>query len=435
MFSPDVQKLIDSVKTQVKDQMPDAKDVDILKQALHISEGMSILKSAQGDKEMKYSLNDLCKSLAIIAKMSEAGYGTDKSIAICKAIFIDMSDANLDAAFDFFDTDKGGSIDAAEMKAALPLLGESVPEEKLEELFKITDQDKNGKVDKVEFRRLVRGLNSDDSGPFASFRKSWDAHWRSIGEKLGGMLMMKKAVPDDKAKEATDAKDAKDVKDKNGKGAEEKKEDGPPEKTIGDKMKESWSAMNENTSAYILANKAGISMTLGPTEQTKIGKVIARMTEAEYSQENAVAVVKTLFTDYTEEDTKAAFAVFDTEGKGSMSKESFTKAMPLMGEDLPADKVDEAFKAVDTNSSGKLELAEFVALLEIVNPLKAKKKEEAAKAAEAPAEAEGPTLKDKWNEFTSRFASKKEEAPETKKEDTPETKAEPEKTPATAGAN
>jgi len=414
MFSSDVQSIITTL-------MGDGdKEGDVIKKALRTSESLSILKSAQGEKEARFTLSELSKTLAIVAKMSEAGYAHDKTIAICKAIFVDMSDANLDAAFEMFDTDKGGTIDAAELRQALPLMGENVPEERLEELFRVADQDKNGKVDKAEFRRLVRGLNSED-GAFASFRKSWDAGWRSVGQKFGDLLTFKRSVADEKPKEGDES------------AAEKPKEEGGPQKSLGEKLKEGltttpeWAKqMQENTSAYILATKAGISWTLGPAEQTKIGKVIARMTEAEYSEASSVAVVKALFTDCSQEDLKAAFAVFCPEGKDSMSKDSFTKAMPIMGEDVPADKVEEAFKLVDANGSGELDLSEFTSLIEMVNPRKAKTPEEAP--AEQAKESAAAAIANRWTDFTSRFTAKKEEAAEP-------SKAEPEKTPAAVGAN
>jgi len=423
MFSSDVQSILTSLMGEGE------KEGDVIKKALRMTESFSILKSAQGEKEAKFTLNELAKSLTIVAKMSEAGYAHDKTIAICKAIFVDMSDANLDAAFEAFDTDKGGTIDAAEMKTALPLMGEDVPEEKLGELFKLTDQDKDGKVDKAEFRRLVRGLNSEDSA-FAAYRKSWDASWRGVGQKLGDLFTFKKSVANDKVKEGAES------------AAEKPKEEVPPQKSIGEKMKESltttpeWAKqMQENTNAYVLANKAGISWTLGPAEQTKIGKVITRMKEAEYSEESSIAVVKALFTNCSEEELKAAFAVFSPEGKDSMSKENFTKAMPIMGEEVPADKVEEAFKLVDADGSGELDLSEFTSLIEMVNPRKTKKPEEAPAEQAAPTEqakeSTSATIANKWTEFTSRFATKTEEAPVA---EAPETKAEPAEPPVNGKA-
>lgn len=267
------------------------------------------------------------------------------------------------------------------------------------------------------------------------------SHWRSVGQKLGDLFTFKKAVSDEKKPKEGEESAAEKPKEE-GSAAEKPKEEGTPQKSMGEKMKETltttpeWAKqMQESTNAYVLANKAGISWTLGPAEQTKIGKVITRMKEAEYSEESSIAVVKALFTDCSEEELKAAFAVFSPEGKDSMSKENFTKAMPIMGEDVPADKVEEAFKLVDANGSGELDLSEFTSLIEMVNPRKAKKPEEAP--TEQAKESASATIANKWTEFTSRFTSKKEEAPAA---EAPETKAtepnqaESEKTPATVDA-
>jgi len=42
-------------------------------------------------------------------------------------------------AFAVFDKDGSGKLDAAEFKLALPLMGEDVPEEKIDDIFKSTD--------------------------------------------------------------------------------------------------------------------------------------------------------------------------------------------------------------------------------------------------------------------------------------------------------
>lgn len=55
------------------------------------------------------------------------------------AQFLDQTDEQMQPAFAVFDKDGSGKLDAAEFKLALPLMGEDVPEEKIDDIFKSTD--------------------------------------------------------------------------------------------------------------------------------------------------------------------------------------------------------------------------------------------------------------------------------------------------------
>ena len=58
-----------------------------------------------------------------------------------------------------FDLDGGGTLDAAEFKTALPLMGENVPQAKIDELYNQADTDGSGEIDYEEFCFLVKKMN------------------------------------------------------------------------------------------------------------------------------------------------------------------------------------------------------------------------------------------------------------------------------------
>merc|ERR1712048_713191 len=66
-----------------------------------------------------------------------------------------MSDVEIRAVFDEFDTDKGGSIDENELRAALTKLGRNLDEHEANKIFREIDVDGNGEIDFEEFKVMV----------------------------------------------------------------------------------------------------------------------------------------------------------------------------------------------------------------------------------------------------------------------------------------
>ena len=61
-----------------------------------------------------------------------------------------------------FDLDGGGTLDAAEFKTALPLMGENVPQAEIDELYSMADTDGSGEIDYEEFCFLVKKMNPEE---------------------------------------------------------------------------------------------------------------------------------------------------------------------------------------------------------------------------------------------------------------------------------
>merc|ERR1712224_19948 len=91
--------------------------------------------------------------------MRKAGYKDKMATAICRALFCEQSEKQLQRAFKFYDTDKSGFLEAAEFREALPLMGENVPEEEIEERFQKAAVDGSGSIDFEGFCRLVKSMN------------------------------------------------------------------------------------------------------------------------------------------------------------------------------------------------------------------------------------------------------------------------------------
>ncbi|XP_063428900.1 neo-calmodulin-like [Mytilus trossulus] len=65
----------------------------------------------------------------------------------------------------------------------------------------------------------------------------------------------------------------------------------------------------------------------------------------------------------SEEDLIQAFRIFDTNRTGYITAQEFREVMMNLGERLSYDEVTEMIAAADKNSSGKINYAEFCALL------------------------------------------------------------------------
>merc|ERR1712224_295217 len=126
--------------------------------------------------------------------MRKAGYKDKMATAICRALFCEQSEKQLQRAFKFYDTDKSGFLDAVEFREALPLMGENVPEERINELFRKTAIDESGCINFEGFCKLVKAMNpkkkkqaAKESDPISVFSdavnrvaRTWAAKTRDL---------------------------------------------------------------------------------------------------------------------------------------------------------------------------------------------------------------------------------------------------------------
>jgi len=407
-------------------------DSDVLGIAIDRWSAYSVLaKSAEG-ADLKINLAELDQRLKIISQMQAADFSAVKATACAKALFVDQSTETLDAAFKCFAVDGSETISLEEFKKVMPTMAEDFPEDKLDDLVKEVDSDGSGNIDSKEFGRLILGLTG--KAPFSfgfNMFKMPEMKMPEMPEmpKMPELEMPKMpempAMPEmPKMPELEMPKMpempqmgypwSKEVEgSKEAEGAENSA-------SMSERFTPAWvkaaqTEWDESVAGFATAYKAGLPGLL-PHEWIKVGKIMNKMTEAGYSEDKAKSVCKAMFCAQSEDDLKAAFDLFDTEGKGAMSAEDFTKMMPCLGEDMPEEKVAETLKQVDKDNSGKLEFKEFAALVALLNP-----KQQAAEEAK-----NKPGWLDGLNGGLNGLTGSTEEPAAEKKPEEPEAEKKPE---------
>jgi len=119
--------------------------------------GMSVL-----DVSTKLRMNPLAyrKAGAVISNMQGAGYSDEQCNTICRALFLDNDDDDMQAAWVVFAQGRV-YLDVPDFKKILPLMGEDVPEDEIDALFEMADEDGSGKIEYNEFVMLVKAMNAD----------------------------------------------------------------------------------------------------------------------------------------------------------------------------------------------------------------------------------------------------------------------------------
>jgi len=119
------------------------------------------------------------KAGIIIQQMMAAGYVESHCQAVCQALFIGgVSSAPCwKEAWEVFDTDGSGELDADEFKGCLKLLGENVTEERATFLMERADEDRSGLIEFDEFVMLFRAMNPKPTvgGAFKFTKKTFEA--------------------------------------------------------------------------------------------------------------------------------------------------------------------------------------------------------------------------------------------------------------------
>lgn len=285
------------------------QDSEIMERALILLDTYSVVSKALGR-------NSLVKAVNVVHQMRNAGYSDEWATALCRALFR-RREKDLRIAFRLFDKNKSGWIDSSELKEALPLMGEEVPESRIDELFQLVDKEGDGLLNFEEFSLLVSGLNVDgaegEEDAFAAFRLSAEDTLGAVGGAVGSMA--------------------------SGTGA----------------------ALSAVSTAWS-ANLPGLS----PFEMRKAGVVLKKMMEAGYSEAMALAICRALFCGQTDKQMQKAYKFFDLDENGRIDVSELKEAMKLMGEDLNDAEVNALFAAVDHDGNDAISFEEFCVLVKAI---------------------------------------------------------------------
>eukprot|EP00658_Telonema_sp_P-2_P083972 TRINITY_DN920_c0_g1_i6.p1 TRINITY_DN920_c0_g1~~TRINITY_DN920_c0_g1_i6.p1 ORF type:complete len:331 (-),score=99.73 TRINITY_DN920_c0_g1_i6:167-1051(-) len=132
---------------------------------LNVSESDQIMASMSVldfTSKIRISPMNLRKVGAIIMNMQmskEIEFNNEQINDVIRALFVDQSEENMQAAFEVFDLDGNGYLDTEEFRRALPLLGEDVMPEEVDAIFELVDTDKSGRIEIDEFTCMVKQMN------------------------------------------------------------------------------------------------------------------------------------------------------------------------------------------------------------------------------------------------------------------------------------
>merc|ERR1712079_109689 len=131
--------------------------------------------AAAGKQKLKWSLAELKEVETVVSQMMAAGFGSEHVTACCRAIFVDLSDANLDDAFKCFDGGDGFAR-KEDLKKALPLMRKKdVAQDRIDKLFASIETTDNGHISSQEFKMLIKAVRGQEDLAFRIWQetRSW----------------------------------------------------------------------------------------------------------------------------------------------------------------------------------------------------------------------------------------------------------------------
>lgn len=280
---------------------------------------INVLKAETKAKVIALSPLQAMKVGRIIKNMQESDlkFSDDEVDLVVKALYVSQSDEDFKAAFDMLDSklsggNAGGRLTATSFRAVLPLVGEDIPAEQIDTLFKEVDADGSGTIEFDEFKRLMLAMNPPKDSVASSVFTGITGGVTGFASGLGSTF---------------------------------------------------------TTLTVLKANTKAKLMAASPLALARIGRIIKNMqaSEFKFNDDEVDDVVRAVYVTQNDEDFQKVFDMFDVRLNGSakahLTAESFRKVLPLVGEDIAAERIDKLFKEVDTDGSGLIEFAEFKAMM------------------------------------------------------------------------
>lgn len=127
-----------------------------------------------------------------------------------------------------------------------------------------------------------------------------------------------------------------------------------------------------NPSLYVIG--LDVVERMAPRYIQKAGIACERMQHAQLPVDVIRNVLSAIFicpedaAEQSEEALRQCFALFDASGDGALDQDEFLAVLPLLGEDVPETVVDKLFDAIDRDTGGTIDGAEFVHFMRAANP-------------------------------------------------------------------
>ncbi len=280
----------------------------------------------------------LAKAGIACERMQHAGLPVEAIRKVLEALFIvadgatEQSEEQLRGVFEFVDASGDGSLDQDEFLAILPLFGESVPPEVVQQLFHAGDADNGGTIDGGEFVSFMRTCNPMD----ADSPDGWRAFLPESAAHFEEMVLLQCAE-----------RKTKGVK-------------GPPWRVIPPAELE---LVQRSADAPY-----STTLLLSRSDLPNAEAVIAGLRELGFHDDEVRRVAKALFVTNSDEDYAAVFQIFDRDSTGGIDPFEFRAIMALLGEHSTEGEARQLFLEADVDNDGTLDVTEFIQLLRRISP-------------------------------------------------------------------
>jgi len=304
------------------------------------------------------------KTGRIVRRMQEGGYSTADINNVVQALLA-FRDEEMRPAFDLL-SGGDGSIDTAEMKVLVPLIGENLDEEQTRCLFQQADKDNSGLIDFEEFCQMMYSLTPKAKPGGLKERQVELTHAQ---EEVAAAT---KAVDGGAGAAAVDQLglafahllDAEEA-------INEMKEQQNPEPVTPKSMmggaQNLVAKFGQNAETLKTLEAPLQARMLRPPDHQRAGRIIQRMNayaKKAFSRKDINDVILSLVA-FNEGEMAAAFALWAGED-GKIDAGEFMEVVPLLGEDCKPDEIDAMFKEADKDGNGTIDQAEFNAMMWLI---------------------------------------------------------------------